>query len=918
MNEEIDESEFYHQDFTTASEWEIFIARMEEIIHGWQVDINKQDLGDGQKIQGNWHIKSEKVPFADVDFTLYYYKKLSAQDDPSKEDEEEKVVKNPIDNTYDFILNDGSYTTNEHCISLWYGLKEFYVIVPDNNAIVMESRIKVLLSSINIVIGNLTINMPFFVQIREKWQKCFLGIYEGEGLRTSFEMVHLKRGPQHCQYLTGLIDLFKTKIMSPVSLDPIMVSVQLTFNLKNFGSFTWKQEIPDSDSESFDSSSLCILPFGVTFDPVNALVLKTKWSHLADHMIVDSENYSDFDPMQAPFWSIMSTFSEEPICLLSDTLIDFLHLLTNNSSMYDLLGDYAAQPAAESNNPLDLLTESKVPTISSVIKRAARNSLTKNRKGVAPLSEDILVPMLYFLFPDAEEEPKFPYADKTCLEKENEANINIDAPFRGFKTCSVDSLIWRFSIVLAQALHTYGGFRALSHLWFEFVQEMRYRWEKSISIPGLGPGFPDLRTCLLHQKLQMLNCCIDRKRTRETVSTTAPDIQPNVEDSSTDDEEFFDCSTEKPEEELQGKRKEKYSLWNRPVGRLGKFEDLKLLKTGDPLYIPITQEPVPKTEDQLEEDTDVLLKLGSDAHGSELRAKMMSASLLSDMESFKAANPGSVLEDFIRWYSPRDWIEDEGTDEWGQKLGHLSSRMLLSDNTWVEMWQNAKPVAANRQKRLFDDTREAEKVLHFLDSRTMSQICEMLLSVLSQVALCRLAEECSQVTAELPEVTETLKHIHKTVERLTREGKVSTRRYEVLIQEIGQLELCISQVNSLLYKLNPSGATNTEVSEFVKNLIVGKELEIQNQHNSHIGERILAILSEAQQTTNMVTTEQSHGNTLEMKGPFPQANIREFVMRAVASRPAIYSSKSSQFLRVILSKKEFRLAGAFSEDTVFF
>lgn len=67
------------------------------------------------------------------------------------------------------------------------------------------------------------------------------------------------------------------------------------------------------------------------------------------------------------------------------------------------------------------------------------------------------------------------------------------------------------------------------------------------------------------------------------------------------------------------------------------------MKTGDTLYIPVTQEPVPKTEDQLEEDTDILLQLGSDAQGTELRAKMMSASLLSDIESFKAANPGERL-----------------------------------------------------------------------------------------------------------------------------------------------------------------------------------------------------------------------------------------------------------------------------------
>lgn len=177
----------------------------------------------------------------------------------------------------------------------------------------------------------------------------------------------------------------------------------------------------------------------------------------------------------------------------------------------------------------------------------------------------------------------------------------------------------------------------------------------------LESGFPDQRTCLLHQKLQMLNCCIERKKSREASFNTFESA--DEASSSDDDDVFFDCS-DKPSEDSLGKKKALH-----PVGRLGKFNDLKLLKTGEQLYIPVTQEPVPKTEDQLEEDTDVLLKLGSNAEGSELRAKMMSASLLSDMESFKAANPGAVLEDFIRWYSPRDWIEDEGLDEWGQTKG---------------------------------------------------------------------------------------------------------------------------------------------------------------------------------------------------------------------------------------------------------
>lgn len=41
------------------------------------------------------------------------------------------------------------------------------------------------------------------------------------------------------------------------------------------------------------------------------------------------------------------------------------------------------------------------------------------------------------------------------------------------------------------------------------------------------------------------------------------------------------------------------------------------------------------TEDMLEEQSEVLAKLGNSAEGSQLRARMQSASLLSDMESFK-------------------------------------------------------------------------------------------------------------------------------------------------------------------------------------------------------------------------------------------------------------------------------------------
>ena len=44
--------------------------------------------------------------------------------------------------------------------------------------------------------------------------------------------------------------------------------------------------------------------------------------------------------------------------------------------------------------------------------------------------------------------------------------------------------------------------------------------------------------------------------------------------------------------------------------------------------------------------------------------------------------------------------------------------MRIPGNMWVEVWQSARSVPVRRQKRLFDETKEAEKVLGSLKSIT--------------------------------------------------------------------------------------------------------------------------------------------------------------------------------------------------------
>lgn len=300
----------------------------------------------------------------------------------------------------------------------------------------------------------------------------------------------------------------------------------------------------------------------------------------------------------------------------------------------------------------------------------------------------------------------------------------------------------------------------------------------------------------------MLNICMERRRTREggpTIATTDDSTtKPGKEGES--DEEFFDCNDDVEDT--------KSGIATQPVGRLSKLGNMLLVNSDESLYIPVTQEPVPKTEDQLEDDAEVMLKLGP---GSDLRVQMMSASLFSDMESFKAANPAATLEDFIRWYSPRDWIEEDcdERDPFGRK-GHLSERMQIPGNTWQVTWDQARPIPAHRQRRLFDDTKEAEKVLHFLESVTIGQICQMTIGCLFHSVILRTIEEESYYPGVIPDWKGSIDKVLQNCCRLSRDAwsnpnkrGTTKEKWGLLLNEVTNLEYQVTQVRSLKMKLAP-------------------------------------------------------------------------------------------------------------------
>ncbi|GLD71007.1 rab3 GTPase-activating protein catalytic subunit [Lates japonicus] len=270
------------------------------------------------------------------------------------------------------------------------------------------------------------------------------------------------------------------------------------------------------------------------------LHLATTWPHLTEGIVVDNEVYSDLDPLQAPHWSVRVRTAENPQCLLGDLLMEFFKLCCKKESTEEILGRRLAEDESKENSD-----------ISSALSKLTEPAATANSGGKA--------------------------------EQDKNSDYNL---FLQLKSAPIDSLTYRLALCVCLVNYNHGGLRAVAHLWQEFVLELRYRWENNYLIYGLASGPPDLRCCLLHQKLQMLNCCIERKRARDearkvlegsretehktsgsgqnscpspesatgttTASTSAREVSPGKSwDSWSDsEEEFFECLSDQGEAAL--------------------------------------------------------------------------------------------------------------------------------------------------------------------------------------------------------------------------------------------------------------------------------------------------------------------------------------------------------------------------------
>lgn len=220
--------------------------------------------------------------------------------------------------------------------------------------------------------------------------------------------------------------------------------------------------------------------------------------------------------------------------------------------------------------------------------------------------------------------------------------------------------------------------------------------------------------------------------------------------------------------------------------------------------------------------------------------------------------------------------------------------MMIPGNTWSSVWDSAKPVPARRQvcvtdeilflsqlsltfnlfsrnsqfpqlssifplksfqRRLFDDTKEAEKVLHFLESRNIGQIAELTTPTLFHAAILKIQEEIAQDDFKIPAMTEQMEKIVAQCCKLSRENWLSpgsrpygirSKKWQNLLLELTNMEYHVLEARSLIVKV--LGCEKKELTEWERNLLSEllkeHECELKNGSKGEVSMQMLGLFEE--------------------------------------------------------------------------
>ncbi|EJD75539.1 Rab3 GTPase-activating protein catalytic subunit [Loa loa] len=859
-----DDDIFEIEDFTIVTINEGLCAELEQLLRKWELigdNGNNYTFTKVALAECQWDSKYDKVTYGNnhLFVTHYWPKNLQRSEQTTKLD-----VLN-ADASDSFLSNAARLfwsSETDFCpgsiICNQFGVLEFILLTPSDwhlDKVSNEDQLRGLLSSITESTGKAGCALPIFVQYGERERQLYFGICQNNSMRTNFESVHQRRGhPLRC-HLSGCLDIFRETLQSSLMDEGnLRISMQFDYILQDKPCYALPQKnmvieeelVPAKNEGIIDISHL---PFGAATDAIEEFGLSAIWSNIERGVAVEEQNLSNLDPQRALAWSAWVSIQKNASYLMSSCLRKLLEAAeSQEGSSLVRKREHSKQDASRA------LSSLLSPTVPENISIRSTNRVTSRND----LEPDIIRHWVDKVFEKTKCEHVLPGCNTSCtVDVESVCSGGASSPGPGSavknvqcskayhtesikedsntmdiyqklsnilsacKSAPESSLTCRISVALAQMLcapnHSLAGF---SHLWSAITYELQEYYEKNLYVPGLDESLaPNLSTCKLHQNLQLLQCAIEAKKRRESKNL----FMQNWQLYKSEGDEFFDAP-ESLEESGEGISRQKPDS-SGAEGRLKTFSTLRLFHFPDRLmYEPVTQSRVPITEDMLERHAEYLASLKN----PEERVKAQLEPLFSDMEAFKAANPGCCFEDFVRWHSPRDFIvDDENTGK-----GHLSSRMTGEDNTWQLTWNQAQPKPACRQKMLFDDVKAANKIISDFENLTVSKLIVYILPVLFKCASAQLVDESKPYFAL---TGDKLVNLCKKVSNCTRSNDLDD--YLDAVKDIIQIEGVVACCNALYTQLvsaidkRLTENEKCEIRQFVMLLVRSDEQNCQSAAN---------------------------------------------------------------------------------------
>lgn len=907
---------FEINDFTVVTEFEIFVLSLENAVQELHNEVT--NIVQKNTFLPNVKIKvlsETRLEYENCIFQLeYIWQDMNRiVDDRNKKqmnvDEETEQKTNNFKYLCQPALN---FTNFEHdffehsVIARQYGISsDYYILYPiGKNNFFPESRVNTIQSAINIASLNLECELPFFFQFSNG---ASIGVMQNRNCCTTFENVVLNSClNKHC-YLDGILEMFRQKMNAPIGHhNHIKVSLQLDFQKPLISSAA-------IDLSTNLQSTKCThtYPFQMVDSTlIKEMCLAAIWIDLPEHYFTENETYTNIDVYTAHKLKFSIQFDRE---FSFEHSYNFSRLLEEREEEYSKMQVKNLIPPSTTGN-----------TKSHSLAANAFGPLINN-----PTLDFELLPKMNIF-----EDEDLSHANISSCFKHMMENVKKEAipleqsdtnPYKEelmkklalVKSAPHDSLVYRLAICMMSRIDK--NLVGFCRIWMKFLDVMRHHWDYNLDLPGFDENEkPDLSSCLLNQKLQMLQYCINVKRRNHTVFEYRNETKSNDFDDfiPVNEDEFFDAveTFEQNYVDHSISSKDKPDL---PQGRNHRLDPPEFIKMNerDEIYVPITQELGPMTEDQLDMHESYLLSLAD----SNLRNEVQSELLLSDMQAFKAANPSCVLEDFLRWHSPRDLID-----------GTLSERMKLPGNLWQTNWDMARPIPACKQNRLFNETKEVEKIFEFLTNISLKQLIDLIFPIVSvQMTEILIKIVCSMnaicIEALRPMLDKLMNDLHysanATNDRMDVLYDVSAslhRIEEFIIKYSTVMDLFVQQANKINIPLmvDDPRFVSFVVSICDQNIEANNELSLKNVNseiqlpNDDSEDSALVVVLQSLMSENDEKVD-------EQNSCAANATRKQIILRNVMPKPGPCSREMPQRMYTSHRDGEFLLCVASTSDVTF-